>query len=123
MKTAPAHFAQCHPNAGDNLRFTHPERATAEFNEGKNTKIVFSSDFDGGNMSRCCKGNQKNEYLLWISNDCAPYRDEGYRTWFYFSVKGVPQGEQLTFTFKNLNDQRQLYGNGLKPVFRSVPNS
>ena len=30
---------------------------------------------------------------------------EYYRTWFYFSVTGVPQGELLTFTFKNLSNQ------------------
>ena len=28
-----------------------------------------------------------------------------YKTWFYFSVTGIPQGELITFTFKNLNNQ------------------
>jgi hypothetical protein len=27
-----------------------------------------------------------------------------YKTWFYFSVTGIPQGEMVTFTFKNLNN-------------------
>ena len=58
-----------------------------------------------------------------MSHDGAPYQDDGYKTWFYFSVKGVPQGEQLTFTFKNLNNQTKLYGQGLKPVFRIVPSN
>jgi hypothetical protein len=39
-----------------------------------------------------------------VSHDGAPYQEDGYKTWFYFSVKGVTQGEQLTFTFKNLNN-------------------
>ena len=69
------------------------------------------------------KGPQKNEYLLWVSHDGAPYQEDGYKTWFYFSVKGVPQGEQLTFTFKNLNNQTKLYGQGLKPVFRVLPHT
>lgn len=93
MKETPEHYRVCHPNAGDNLRFLHPERITQKFNEGKDTVITFSSDFDSGNMSRVCRGNQRGEYFLWISNDGAPYTENGYRTWFYFSVKGVPQGE------------------------------
>jgi len=49
---------------------------------------------------------QKNCYDLWVASDAAPHMEGNYyRTWFYFSVTGVPQGEQLTFTFKNLNNQ------------------
>ena len=73
MKETPEHFKICHPNAADNLRFSHPERTTQRFNEGKDTFITFSSDFDSGNMSRVCKGNQRGEYFIWISNDSAPY--------------------------------------------------
>jgi hypothetical protein len=41
-----------------------------------------------------------------VSPDAAPYIEgDYYRTWFYFSVAGVPQGDQLTFTFRNLNNQ------------------
>lgn len=69
------------------------------------------------------RGTQRNEYFLWVSHDGAPYLDDGYKTWFYFSVRGVPQGEQLTFTFKNLNVQTKLYGQGLKPVFRVLPTT
>ena len=39
---------------------------------------------------------------------------EYYRTWFYFSVTGVPQGELLTFTFKNLSNQVSFKQNDLK---------
>jgi cytosolic carboxypeptidase protein 5 len=49
--------------------------------------------------------------------------EDGYKTWFHFSVHGVPQGEQLTFTFKNLNNQTKLYSQGLKPVFRVLPST
>jgi hypothetical protein len=101
----------------------HPERITTKFQENKDTCITFSSDFCAGNLSRVTRGCQKNEYWLWVSHDGAPYQEDGYRTWFYFSVKGVPQGEQLTFTFKNLNNQTKLYGQGLKPVFRVLPTT
>ncbi|MFN7881182.1 MAG: M14-type cytosolic carboxypeptidase [bacterium] len=52
--------------------------------------MTFDSDFCSGNLSKVVKGNQKNEYLLWVSHDGAPYLENGYKTWFYFSVKGVP---------------------------------
>jgi hypothetical protein len=81
---------------------------TAKFTEGKDT-ITFDSDFCGGNLSKVVKV-QKNEFNLWVSHDGAPYQEDGYKTWFHFSVKGVPQGEQLTFVFKNLNNQTKLYG-------------
>lgn len=45
-----------------------------------------------------------------MAADSAPFLEgDFYRTWFYFSVTGVPQGEQLTFTFKNLNNQVSLH--------------
>jgi hypothetical protein len=106
MRDTPEQFTKSHPGTADSLRFAHPERITTTFDEGKEVQITFSSDFCSGNMSRVARGNQRGEYLLWISNDTAPYNDQGYRTWFYFSVKGVPQGEQLTFTFRNLNEQK-----------------
>ena len=72
--------------------------------------LGLDSDFCSGNLSRVQKGNNRGEYFLWVSHDSAPYIEDGYKTWFYFSVNGVPQGEQLTFTFKNLNCQSKLYG-------------
>ena len=61
-----------------------------------NARAFISADL----LSKVLKGNNRGEYFLWISHDSAPYLEDGYRTWFYFSVHGVPQGEQLTFTFK-----------------------
>ena len=60
-----------------------------------------------------------------MSEDCQPYNPDtgNYRTWFYFSVTGVPEGESLTFTIKNMNNQGKLYKSGLKPVFRVLPNN
>lgn len=46
---------------------------------------------------------------MWISQDAAPYFEaDNYKTWFYFSVTGVPQGEVVTFNFKNLNNQVRI---------------
>ena len=46
-----------------------------------------------------------------------------YRTWFYFSVTGVPAEQCLTFTVRNMNNQGKLYKSGLKPVYRVLPNT
>lgn len=122
LQVYPQNFPLAHPNQL-NLRQVHPQRMTERFQESKNTTITFDSDFCGGNLSKVTRGCQKNEYFLWVSHDGAPYQDDGYKTWFYFSVTGVPQGENLTFIFKNLNNQTKLYREGLKPVFRVLPNT
>ena len=57
-------------------------------------------------MSKAARGYQKNNYDIWVSCDASPHMDgEYYRTWFYFSVTGIPAGELVTFTFKNLSNQ------------------
>lgn len=59
-------------------------------------------------MARAQRNYQKNFFDIWVAGDASPHMDssgEYYRTWFYFSVTGVPQGELLTFTFKNLSNQ------------------
>ena len=70
------------------------------------SKIVIRSDFCSGNLSKAYRGSQKNFFDLWVASDSEPHfkNTDFYRTWFYFSVTGVPQGEQLTFTFKNLHN-------------------
>lgn len=85
----PPEFPLAHPNQL-NLRYEHPQRMTEKFTEGKQTTITFDSDFCSGNLSRVTRGNQRNEFNLWVSHDGAPYTEDGYRTWFHFSVHGVP---------------------------------
>ena len=71
-------------------------------------RIVIRSDFCSGNLSKAVRGQQRNQFDLWIASDSEPHfqdRDEFHRTWFYFSISGVPQGEQVTFTFRNLHNQ------------------
>lgn len=64
-----------------------PQKNTFQFSEGERT-IVFSSDFDGGNISRVSRCGA-NYYQLWTGADCEGTNQEGYsRSWFYFSVTG-----------------------------------
>ncbi len=90
------------PN-GDLLN-DYPSRSVNTFPD---SKIEIRSDFFSGNLSRAARGQNRNVFELWVASDSEPYfKDRDfYRTWFYFSVSGVPQGEQLTFTFKNLHNQ------------------
>lgn len=55
------------------------------------SKIIFSSDFCSGNLSKAQRGFNKNNFDLWVAADCEPYFPEGefYKTWFYFSITGV----------------------------------
>ena len=67
---------------------------------------MFSSEFCSGNLTRAQRGYLKNNFDIWVASDASPHMEgEYYRTWFYFSVTGVPQGELITFTFKNLSNQ------------------
>ena len=59
-----------------------------------------------------------------MSGDALPYAPRGhYHTWFYFSVKGVKNGQTLTFHIKGMAGQGKLYKMGLRPVYRVSPNS
>ncbi len=64
---------------------------------------------------------------MYISEDSLPYTPlqggaQNYRTWFYYSVSGVPPGETITFSIRNMNNQGKLYKMGLKPVYKVVPS-
>ena len=66
----------------------------------------------------------KNTFYVYMSQDAEPYSNKGhYRTWFYFSVKGVPRNQSLTFVIRNMNNQGSLYRAGLKPVYRVLPKT
>jgi Cytosolic carboxypeptidase N-terminal domain len=82
----------------------YPSRSVNTFPD---SKIIIRSDFCSGNLSKALRGNNKNCFDLWVASDSEPHfkNTDFYRTWFYFSITGVPSGEQLTFTFRNLHNQ------------------
>jgi hypothetical protein len=65
-------------------------------------------------------------FYMYISEDSLPYTPlasgSNYRTWFYFSVTGVPRGETVIFSMRNMNNQGRLFKMGLKPVYRVLPS-
>lgn len=56
----------------------------------------------------------------WICPDSYPYTVEdkqGYRTWFFFYVTGLPEhSKSLSFTIKNMSNQATLLNYGLRPL-------
>jgi hypothetical protein len=85
---------------------SNPQQITVTFED----RVTLSSAFCSGNLSKAVKNPSSSyTYDLWVSSDAAPYIEgDFYRTWFYFSVTGIPQGETATFNFRNLNNQVQL---------------
>jgi hypothetical protein len=109
-------------NGGINEK--HPQQNTFVF---PSSGIKISSQFDSGNLARCMQ-QSKNLFHMYISEDSLPYTPlpagcQNYRTWFYFSVTGVPKGETVIFSMRNMNNQGRLFKLGLKPVYRVLPSA
>ena len=87
--------------------------------------MTFSSQFDSGNLRNCLVKEDtpgKHEFNLFISGDSVPYEKAHYKTWFYFSIKGMPADSVIRFTIRNMGNQGKLIKNGLRPVYRSLSN-
>ena len=85
--------------------------------------VKFSSDFDSGNLARVEQvpgtSGRGFEFDVWTAPDCAGTEfANSNRTWFHFNVVGIPPGETLSITVKNLNKQTRLYQQGMAPVVR-----
>ncbi|KAI4882983.1 hypothetical protein NFI96_015784 [Prochilodus magdalenae] len=102
--------------------------------------VVFSSRFDSGNLGRVEKVERSEgpgdsssstgnllahadfEFNVWTKPDCADTEFEnGNRSWFYFSVRGVLPGKLLKINVKNMNKQSKLYSQGMAPFVRTLP--
>jgi len=98
-----------------------PQQNTFKFDE-----ITISSEFCSGNLGRCVQVEdaENTTFNMWMSGDGLPYQSSGhYKSWFYFSVKGLPREGRVTFSVKNMALQSKLYKMGLRPVFRTSPHS
>lgn len=96
--------------------------------------IVFSSRFDSGNLGRVERVERSDpsasapppqpdyEFNVWTKPDCASTEFEnGNRSWFYFSVRGMLPGKLLKINMMNMNKQSKLYSQGMCPFVRSLP--
>lgn len=99
---------------------------------------VFSSRFDSGNLARVerveaseAAGESSRsasvpqpdyEFNVWTRPDCASTEFEnGNRSWFYFSVRGLLPGKLLKINMMNMNKQSKLYTQGMAPFVRTLP--
>uniref|UniRef100_A0A8C2D0Z5 Cytosolic carboxypeptidase-like protein 5 n=1 Tax=Cyprinus carpio TaxID=7962 RepID=A0A8C2D0Z5_CYPCA len=95
--------------------------------------VVFSSSFDSGNLGRVERVERSEpdasaqpqpdyEFNVWTKPDCASTEFEnGNRSWFYFSVRGMLPGKLLKINMMNMNKQSKLYSQGMTPFVRSLP--
>ncbi|XP_046729189.1 cytosolic carboxypeptidase-like protein 5 isoform X2 [Silurus meridionalis] len=103
--------------------------------EARFGNVVFSSRFDSGNLGRVEKVEASEhdperssyshvdyEFNVWTKPDCADTEFEnGNRSWFYFSVRGVSPGKLLKINVLNMNKQSKLYSQGMAPFVRTFP--
>ena len=84
---------------------------TFDFND-----IIFTSEFNSGNMKQCTKINE-NEYSILIAHDC-----EGryilnkisiFKIWFHFGVKSLEE-RNIKISIDNLNNFYKIFKNGYK---------
>ena len=78
--------------------------------------IIFTSEFDSGNMKQCTQINE-DEFSLLIASDCeARYilnKISIFKIWFYFGVKSE-KARNIKISIDNLNNFYKLFKNGYK---------
>eukprot|EP00520_Triparma_pacifica_P018332 CAMPEP_0118637980 /NCGR_PEP_ID=MMETSP0785-20121206/3440_1 /TAXON_ID=91992 /ORGANISM="Bolidomonas pacifica, Strain CCMP 1866" /LENGTH=606 /DNA_ID=CAMNT_0006529199 /DNA_START=38 /DNA_END=1854 /DNA_ORIENTATION=- len=85
--------------------------------------LIFSSEFDSGNLRKAKFDDRTNEYHLYQSRDAQDTAYEApYTTWFHFSVKGAKPGQLAQFVIMNMNKQNRLYKQDYRPLYKVVPN-
>lgn len=67
--------------------------------------IIFSSNFEGGNLHSVFKSKKSNHYYLLLQNDINTH---GYSIWFHFRVKAQQEGRYL-FVIANLSREVKYF--------------
>jgi len=83
--------------------------------------LLFSSNFDNGNLMKVEKGTETNEFYLWVAPDNAGTelaRADGANAWFHFCVSHVRKGTTLRLQIMNAANHSGLYKQDMRPVFR-----
>ena len=83
--------------------------------------VIFSSNFDNGNLAGVEKGNRNGEYLLWTAPDnYGSTYQSGHCAWFHFVVSGLQQGTVLKLRIMNASNHGGLYKHDMRPVWKSM---
>ena len=83
--------------------------------------LIFDADFDSGNIESV-EARGSHQFTLYTRADAIGSRERNRATWFYFAVRGAPPGMLLFFEIRNMNPQRALYQQDMRPVVRSLPS-
>ena len=95
---------------------THEEKENINQKTFTFNDIIFTSEFDSGNMKQCAK-IKEDEYSILIASDC-----EGkyllnkisiFKIWFYFGVKSEKE-RNIKISIDNLNNFYKIFKNGYK---------
>ena len=83
--------------------------------------IVFSSNFDNGNLARVDRVKASSyEFRIWTAPDnMGTSFQSKHNAWFHFVVSGVPSGSTLRMTIVNASPHSGLYKHDMRPVYRS----
>lgn len=92
-------------------------KKTFNFND-----IIFTSEFNSGNMKQCTKLSD-NEYSILIASDCEgkilQKNISNFKIWFYFGVKSSKE-KKIRISIDNLNNFTKIFRNGYKIVYNEL---
>ena len=82
--------------------------------------LEFSSEFCSGNIAAVEQlDDAGTSFELTTAADCAGMACvTGYRTWFYYVVRGAKKDLNLTMVVSNMNPQTKMFNQGMKPCYK-----
>ena len=84
--------------------------------------IIFTSEFNSGNMKQCIQINE-DEYSILIALDCEGKQlsniISNYKIWFYFGVKSIKE-KNIKMCIENMNNFYKIFKNGYKIVYNEL---
>lgn len=104
-------MTEIHSSSSPNVVTSH--------NEFKFDNVVFSSNFDNGNLANVERAGNYS-YKVWSAPDNykTPHQTKN-SFWFYFSVSGLESGARLCIRLVNAAQHGTLYKHDMRPVFKS----
>jgi hypothetical protein len=99
----------------DGIKCDYLSQGTWKFGE-----LEFSSEICSGNIAAVEQlDDAGTSFELTTAPDCAGMACvTGYRTWFYYVVRGAKKDLNLSMTVSNLNPQTKMFNQGMKPCYR-----